>query len=119
MLTAHGSKQKKKPGQKDKKKGEKCENCSRLNHVKVDCYQKEGGKEGQVLWVKKNKKEDKKTEDSENFVQDEEIFTFTCTSDFTAVAGTLHIPKLKCRAIADSGASCHFSPDKSKFTNYH
>ena len=65
MLTAHGSKQKKKPGQKDKKKGEKCENCSRLNHVKVDCYQKEGGKEGQVLWVKKNKKEDKKTEDSE------------------------------------------------------
>ena len=43
----------------------------------------------------------------------------TCTLDFMAVADALHIPKLKHRAIADSGTSCHFSPDKSKFTNYH
>ena len=67
----------------------------------------------------KNKKEEKKTEDLVNVVQDEEISTFTCTLDFMAVADALHIPKLKHRAIADSGTSCHFSPDKSKFTNYH
>ena len=69
--------------------------------------------------MKKDKKGEKKTEDSANVMQDEEIFAFTCMSDFAAVADALCIPKSKHGAIADSGMSCHFSPDKSKFTNYH
>ena len=105
-------------GKRDKKKGEKCKNCGRTNHAKADCYQKGGGKEGQALWMKKNKKEDMKTEDSANVIQDEEIFAFTCMSDFTAVVDLLCIPNSKHGTIADSGASRHFSPDKSKFTNY-
>ena len=118
-LSAHGSKQKKRSGQKDGKKAEKCENCGRTNHIKANCYQKGGGKEGQAPWMKKDKKkEEKKSEESANIAQDEDIFAFTCTSDFTAVAGALRIPKSRCGAIADSGASRHFSPDKSKFTNY-
>ena len=68
--------------------------------------------------MKKDEKEEKKTEDSVNIIQDEEIFTFTCMSDFTAVVDLLHIPKSKHGAIADSGMIHHFSPDKSKFTNY-
>ena len=68
--------------------------------------------------MKKNKKEDMKTEDSANVIQDEEIFAFTCMSDFAAVVDLLCIPNSKRGTIADSGASRHFSPDKSKFTNY-
>ena len=117
-LSAHGLKQKKKAGRKDKKKGEKCKNCSRTNHAKADCYQNGRGKEGQALWMKKDKKGEKETEDLVNVMQDEEIFAFTCTSDFEAVVDLLHIPKSKCGTIADSGVSHHFSPDKSKFTNY-
>ena len=117
-LSAHGLKQKKKAGKRDKKKGEKCENCSRSNYAKADCYQKGRGKEGQAPWLKKDKKEEKRTEDLANVIQDEEIFAFTCTLDFAAVVDLLHIPKSKCGAIADSGMSHHFSPDKSKFTNY-
>ena len=52
-------------------------------------------------------------------MQDEEIFAFNCMSDFTAVADALCTPKSKSRAIADSGTSHHFSPDKSKLENYH
>ena len=109
---ALGLKQKKKTGKKDKKKGEKRENCGRSNHAKADCYQKGRGKEGQVLWMKKDKREEKKTEDLV------EIFAFTCMLDFTAVVDLLWIPKSKHGAIADSGMSHHFSPDKSEFTNY-
>ena len=46
------------------------------------------------------------------------IFAFTCTLDFAVVADALQISKLKCSTIADSGASCHSSPDKLKFLNY-
>ena len=89
----------------------------KLNHIKADCYQK--GKEGQAPWMKKDKKEGEKNKGSANTAQDEDVFAFTCTSDFAEVADTLQIPKSKCGAIADSGTSCHFSPDKSKFSNYH
>lgn len=112
-LVAHGSKQK-----KGDHKGEKCENCGRMYHVKADCYHKGDGKEGQAPWMEKDKKEDKKGEDSANVAQEEEFFAFTCTSDLTAAAEALQIPKSKQGAIADRGASCHFCPDKSKFTNY-
>ena len=66
----------------------------------------------------KDKKEEKKNEDLVNIVEYENIFTFTCTLDFAAVADALRIPKSKCGAIADSSTSYHFAPDKSKFTNY-
>ena len=90
-----------------------------MYHVKADCYHKGDGKEGQALWMEKDKKEDKKGENSANVAQEEEFFAFTCTLDLTAAAEALQIPKSKQGAIADRGTSCHFCPDKSKFTNYH
>ena len=118
----HKSKQKKSKGCKEGKSGKKCGNCGKDGHTKPNCYQKGGGKEGQAPWQKKgkkdNKKGEKKTEETANTAQDEEFFTFTCTSDFSTVAEALQIPKLKRGAIIDSGASQHFCPDWSKFTNY-
>ena len=121
-LYAHKSKQKKSKGHKEGKSAEKCGNCGKDGHTEPNCYQKGGGKEGQAPWQKKgkkdNKKGEKKTEETANTAQDEEFFAFTCTSDFSTVAEALQIPKSKCGAIIDSGASRHFCPDRSKFMNY-
>jgi len=46
------------------------------------------------------------------------MFTFTCTSDYTAVAETLQLPKSKLGTCVDSGASRVYCQDHVKFTNY-
>jgi hypothetical protein len=48
----------------------------------------------------------------------EELFAFTCSSDFQALATDLKIDKSKTDSIIDSRASRHFCPDQSKFQNY-
>ena len=48
--------------------------------------------------------------------EEEKLFSFTCTSDY--VANTLQIPKAKFGACVDSGASRHYCPDHTKFSNY-
>jgi len=48
----------------------------------------------------------------------EELFTFTCTSNYADVTKILQVPKSKLGTCIDSGASCDYLPDHSKFTNY-
>ena len=48
-----------------------------------------------------------------------EAFAFTCTSDFAEIASRLSsVPRGRLGAIIDSGATRHFCPDRSKFTNF-
>ena len=48
----------------------------------------------------------------------DEIFTFTCTSDYVEVANTLNVPKSQLGACIDSCTSRHYSPDHDVFINY-
>ena len=47
-----------------------------------------------------------------------ELFAFTCTSDYSAIVNKLDLPKSKLGTCVDSGASCDYCPDCSKFINY-
>ena len=49
---------------------------------------------------------------------DDELFMFTCTSDYADVPKALQIPKSRLGACMDSGASRHYCPDHDKFENY-
>jgi hypothetical protein len=95
-----------------------CYNCNGKGHKQADCWSKGGGKEGQGP---RQKKKGKRTEtatiaatnDDEN-----ELFAFTCTSDFANVAEALQVPKSRLGTCIDSGASRVYSPDRTRFTNY-
>jgi hypothetical protein len=41
-----------------------------------------------------------------------------CMSDYAAVADELDIPKSKLGTCIDSGTTCNYCPDCSKFSNY-
>jgi hypothetical protein len=96
-----------------------CENCGRSGHEKPDCYQKGGNKEGQAPWQQKTEKE-KETNTAVIGADNDEndMFTFTCLSDYADVANGLDIPKSRLGTCMDSGASQDYCPDHSKFTNY-
>ena len=94
-----------------------CENCSKPGHSKPDCWSKGGGKEGQGL---RHKKKSKKDETVVVAAEDdkEDLLAFICTSDYVAVAKSIDMPKSKLGTCIDSGASQHYCPDRSKFTEY-
>ena len=95
-----------------------CHNCGKTGHKKPDCWAKGGGKEGQGP---KQKKKGKKAEAAVVAAVndgDDELFAFTCTSDFANVAEALQLPKSRLGTCIDSGASRVYSPDRSKFANY-
>ena len=74
----------------------KCENCKGSGHDKANCWEKGGGKEGQGPRSWRGKREEKRPEtaavaDTRHNVDD--LFAFTCTSDYADVANTLNIPK--------------------------
>ena len=48
----------------------------------------------------------------------DEIFAFTCMSNYVEVANALNIPKPQLGAWIDSGASQHYSPNHDAFINY-
>ena len=50
--------------------------------------------------------------------EENEMFAFTCMSDYTAVADDLDAPKLRLGTCIDSGTSQDYCSDCSKFTNY-
>jgi hypothetical protein len=50
--------------------------------------------------------------------EEKKLFTFTCTSDYAVIADKLDVPKSKLGTCIDSGVSCNYCPDHSKFTNY-
>ena len=47
-----------------------------------------------------------------------DMFAFTCSSDYADVANGLDIPKSRLGTCMDSGASQNYCPDHMKFTNY-
>ena len=103
----------------DKEQEEECENCHKPGHCKKDCWAKGGGKEGQGPWQNKGKKADAAAaavvmtnEESD------EMFAFTCTSNYVEDASSLKNPKSKLGTCLDSGASTNYSPDRSMFSNY-
>ena len=101
--------------------GMTCENCKNAGHTKADCWAKGGGKEGQGPRGRNSKKGEKKAETAaavEVTSNADEIFAFTCTSDYIEVANALNIPKSRLGVCIDSDASCHYSPDCNAFINY-
>ena len=73
-----------------------CENCKNTGHTKANCWAKGGGKEGQGPRGRNSKKGEKKAETAaaaEATGNADEIFAFTCTSDYIEVANALNIPK--------------------------
>ena len=124
---------------KDKEKSNKSDvlctntpNCGRRGHTKDQCWEKGGGKEGQAPdWWKKIAKDKKpsansaETEVKEKDEPDDYAMLATiilndeaaliCTSYFRSEA---HSVSNISGIIIDSGASRHFSPDRSKFLNY-
>jgi GAG-pre-integrase domain len=94
-----------------------CKNCDRPGRSKSDCWSKGGGKEGQGPRQKKKGKTNKTI----NVVTDDEnseLFTFTCMSDCIAVANFLDVLKSRLGMCISSGASWHYCPDRTKFTDY-
>jgi gag-polypeptide of LTR copia-type len=106
--------------------------CGCRGHTKDQCWAEGGGKESQVPdWWKKvtnGKKAGTNVAENKTAEKDEpEDFTMlsitspnnetalTCTSDFHSKA---HAASTQSGIIIDSGASCHFSPDRSKLLNY-
>ena len=49
---------------------------------------------------------------------DDDLFAFTCTSDYTDIAKLMKLPKSKYRTCLDGGASNDYSPNWTKFSNY-
>ena len=96
---------------------EECDNCGRPGHTTIDCFSKGGGKEAETPWKKKEKKPEVATVAAVND-KDNDLFAFTCTSDYTDIAESLKFPKSKYGTCIDSGASNDYSPDRTKFSNY-
>jgi hypothetical protein len=104
-------------------------NCGRRGHTKDQCWAKGGGREGQAPdWWKTGGKqasasiaESTPTSDEpENYAMltynvPDDPTALVCTSDFRSEA---HAISKHTGTILDSGASRHFSPDRSKFLNY-
>ena len=112
-LMAHMKKTGKLKGKrKDKPKTDvTCENCERPGHSKDDCWSKGSGKEGQGP---RQQKKGKKSETIVAVTDDndkDKFFTFTCTSDYVAIANTLDVPKSRLGTCIDSGASRHYCPN--------
>ena len=117
MLAVHGRKGR--PGHSHK--GEKttssitCENCGKSGHAKLDLYLKGGGKEGQWLKQKKFSKQREKKSESTAVAkeEDEELFAFTCTSNYVALTNSLKLLKDKYGTCIDSSASDQYCPRRA------
>ena len=123
-LAAHRRRQKRGKPHRERKAqrpepGVTCENCNKPGHTKPDCWSKGGGKEGQGPRRSGSKKGEKAKESAAVAKVDEnDLFAFTCTSDYTAEAKALNISNENCRACLDSGMSNHYCPNHNKFENY-
>ena len=97
------------------------ENCKNAGHAKANCWAKGGGKEGQGTKGQNSKKGERKVETAaavEATSNADEIFAFTCMSDYVEVANALNVPKSQLGACINSGANQHYSPDHDAFINY-
>jgi hypothetical protein len=68
----------------------------------------------------RQKKKEKSAETVVVVAEDDkdDLFVFTCTSDYVAVADALEVLKSKLGTCMDSGASRHYCLDQTKFTDY-
>src|SRR5271168_165630 len=103
----------KKAGKSEKDEDEPdvtCDNCKKPGHTKEQCYSKGGGSEGQGP---RQKRKAKKSETATVATNDDEgdLFAFTCSSDYAAVAERLEMPKSRLGTCIDSGASMDYCPD--------
>ncbi|KAF8810769.1 hypothetical protein BYT27DRAFT_7091166, partial [Phlegmacium glaucopus] len=120
--------------EKSQKEDIRCsnKNCGRKGHTDRNCWEKGGGKEHEAPdWGKERKKKptkgksanvvnEKSDDESDNYAMlaydlPEDSTALICTSDFQHEAHTASKSNGK---ILDTGASSHFSPEKSKFLNY-
>ena len=88
--------------------GATCKNCKITGHTKADCWSKGGGKEGQGPRGQNSKKGEKKPETAaavEVTGNVDEIFAFTCTSDYIEVTNALNVPKFQLGACIISSTS--------------
>jgi hypothetical protein len=86
------------------------ENCHKPRHTKGNCYHLGGGKEGQAPshW-----KLGKKKDESANVAKiddDKEIFAFTCSSDFQALATTVKQETKPSLTVAQAIISAQTNP---------
>jgi hypothetical protein len=58
------------------------------------------------------------TRESAAVANEDDLFVFSCTSDYVNAANDLGKDKARIDAIVDSGATRHFTPDKGKLINY-
>ena len=73
-----------------------CDSCQRLGHIKPDWQSKGGEKEGQGSEHRKPKKIKNPTESatvSDSKLTDEDLFVFTCNSNFSTFADATSVPK--------------------------
>ena len=130
MIAATNKSSKGRNKQKKSNDGLHCTNCDRDGHTESNCYAKGGGKEGQQPWKKKKDRAAAATtenDDDEDIalviipsVEDDDIenVALAVTSDFQDDAQALSALASNSGIIIDSGATRHFSPDRSKFINF-
>ena len=94
-----------------------CYNCEKPGHKQFKCWAKGGGREGQGPGQKKSAKAQKAVVAVADNDKDE-LFAFTCMSDYANITETLQVPKSKLGSCIDSGASEVYCPDREKFSNY-
>src|SRR5258705_7278020 len=96
-----------------------CFNCGKPGHFKADCWRPGGGKEGQG--PSPGQRRGAHLQQSCAIAATRDDYQVECafaTSDMVNVAKQLNVPTARRSAIIDSGATSHFSPDYSKFTDY-
>ena len=75
----------------------KCENCKGSGHDKANCWAKGGGKEGQGPRSQRGKREEKRPETAviaNTRHNADDLFVFTCTSNYADITNALNITKL-------------------------
>ncbi|KAF8804227.1 hypothetical protein BYT27DRAFT_7107843, partial [Phlegmacium glaucopus] len=123
--------------EKSQRESKQCSNCKKKGHTDDNCFEKGGGKEHEAPdWWKEKKKKSQATKgksanvvnEKSNIVDDESdnyaMLTYNlpdnstalvCTSDFQHEA---HAASKSNGLILNTGASSHFSPERSRFLNY-
>ena len=97
---------------------ETCTTSKREGHKSENCYRKGGRKEGQAPWQKKKPAKKETAVVAVANTEKDEMFAFSCTSDYANVAEVLQVSKLNLGSCVNSGASDVYSPEHKKFANY-
>jgi hypothetical protein len=115
MLASKGGRGKKKGKQKvDSSKVCMNPNCLKVRHIVQNCFQKGGGKEGQVPWDRKKRKVSTANTALTNDDEDVALITTVGLNDELALSMSRTEPAI----IINCGAMHHFSSNHEKFTTF-